>query len=76
MPERVAQEMDGAALHGALSTWAMACLSPLVGVGDDQLHPGKATPHQRAEELAPARLGLGRAHLQADDLPLAAASTP
>jgi hypothetical protein len=76
MPERVAQEMDGAALHGALSTWAMACLSPLVGVGDDQLHPGKATPHQRAEELAPARLGLGRGHLQADDLPLAAGVHP
>jgi hypothetical protein len=42
-----------------------------VGVGDDQLHALKATADQRAQELAPERLGLGRPHIQADHLPLA-----
>jgi hypothetical protein len=42
-----------------------------MGVGDHQLHPGKAAPDQAAQELAPEGLGLGRAHVQADDLPLA-----
>ena len=42
-----------------------------MGVGDHQLDAGQAAADQAAEELAPERLGLGRAHIQADDLPLA-----
>jgi hypothetical protein len=43
-----------------------------MGVGDHQLHAGQAAPHQAAQELPPERLGLGRAHVQAEHLPLAA----
>jgi hypothetical protein len=42
-----------------------------VGVGDHQLHAGKAAADQAAQELPPERLGLGRPDVQADDLPLA-----
>ena len=43
-----------------------------MSVGDHQLHARKAAPDQRAQKLPPERLGLGRAHVQADHLPLAA----
>ena len=42
-----------------------------MGVRDHQLHAHKTAPHQAAQELPPQCLGLGRAHVQADDLPLA-----
>jgi hypothetical protein len=42
-----------------------------VGVGDHQLHTRKATADQAPEKLAPERLGLGRAHIKANDLALA-----
>jgi hypothetical protein len=47
-----------------------------VGVGDHQLHPGQAAADQAAQELPPERLGLGCAHIQADDLPLPAGVHP
>jgi hypothetical protein len=46
-------------------------LEALVGVGDHQLHPGQAAADQAAQELPPERLGLGRAHVQAENLALA-----
>ena len=42
-----------------------------MGVGDHQLHARKAAADQAAQELPPERLGLGRAHVQADHLALA-----
>ena len=42
-----------------------------MGVGDAQLDPVQPTSPQPAEELAPERLGLGRAHIQPDHLPAA-----
>jgi hypothetical protein len=42
-----------------------------VGVADDQLHADQAARDQASEELRPERLGLGRADIQADDLPAA-----
>jgi hypothetical protein len=46
-------------------------LEALVGVGDHQLHPGKPAADQAAQDLAPERLGLGRADIDTDNLPLA-----
>jgi hypothetical protein len=40
-----------------------------MGVGDAQPHALEPPSPQRAEDLAPERLGLGRTHVQADDLP-------
>ena len=37
-------------------------------VGDDQLHADQAALDQAAQELAPERLGLGLADVEADDL--------
>ena len=39
-----------------------------VGVGDGQLHAGQAAGDQAAQELAPERLGLGLADVEADHL--------
>jgi hypothetical protein len=59
----VAQEMHGAALPWSAQHLRDRLLEAFVGVGDDQLHPGKAAADQAAEELSPERLGLGRAHV-------------
>jgi hypothetical protein len=76
VPQGVAEEVDGAALPGRTQHLGDGLLEALVGVGDDQLHPSEATADQAAQELAPERLGLGRAHIQADHLPLAAGVHP
>ena len=76
MPERVPEEVDGAALPGRAQHLRDGLLEAFVGVRDDQLHPGEAAADQRAKELPPERLGLGRAHVQADDLPLTAGVHP
>ena len=47
-----------------------------MGVRDAQAHALESAGPQAAEELAPERLGLGRTHVQADDLPVAALWTP
>ena len=39
-----------------------------VGVGDASLTPSRPRARKRPQELAPERLGLGLAHVQADDL--------
>jgi hypothetical protein len=61
--------------HGAPSTWAMACLRPW-WASEMTNWTLKAAADQAAQELPPERLGLGRAHLQADDLPLPAGVDP
>jgi hypothetical protein len=71
MPQRIPQEMDRAALPRGAQHQGDRLPEALVGVGDHQLHPGQAATDQAAQELPPERLGLGRAHVQADDLPLA-----
>jgi hypothetical protein len=38
-------------------------------VADRQPHPGQAAGDERAQEVAPEALGLGRADVEADDLP-------
>jgi hypothetical protein len=40
-----------------------------VGVRDDELDTGQAARDERPEELAPERLGLGLADVEAEDLP-------
>jgi hypothetical protein len=74
--EGIAQEMHRAALPWRTQHLGHGLLEALVGVGDDQLDPGQAAADQAAQELPPERLGLGRAHLQADDLPLPAGVDP
>ena len=69
--EGVAQEMDGAALPRGTQHLGNRLFEALVGVGDHQLHPGKAAADQRTQELPPERLGLGSTHIHADDLALA-----
>src|SRR5215216_3676650 len=63
--------MDRAALPRSAQHLRDRLLEALMGVGDHQLHPSQAAADQRAEELPPERLGLGRTHVQADDLALA-----
>jgi hypothetical protein len=74
--EGIAQEMHRAALPWRTQHLGDGLLEALVGVGDDQLHAPKTAADQAAQELPPERLGLGRAHLQADDLPLPAGVDP
>ena len=47
-----------------------------MGVRDAQAHALESAGPQAAEELPPERLGLGRTHVQADDLPAAALVDP
>jgi hypothetical protein len=47
-----------------------------VGVGDAQPHALESEGAQAAKELPPERLGLGLAHVQADDLTAAAVVDP
>ncbi len=63
--------MDRATLPGAAQHLRDGLLEALVSVGDHQLDAPKAAADQRAQKLTPERLGLGCAHVQTDDLPLA-----
>jgi len=49
---------------------------PMVEAGSDQLHRGQASGGQPAQERQPPGAVLGDSRAQAQDLPLAAASTP
>src|SRR4029450_8745430 len=71
VPERIAEEVDGASLPWRAEHLGDRLLETLVGVRDHQLHASKTAADQAAQELPPERLGLGRPHVQADDLPLA-----
>ena len=71
MAERLAQEVDAAALPGAAEHLADRLLEAGVGVGDDQLHAGEAALDEAAQEAAPERFGLGLADVEADHLAVA-----
>src|SRR5512132_1934534 len=49
VPERLAQEVDAAALPGAAEHLADRLLQPGVRVGDDELHAAEAALYERAE---------------------------
>jgi hypothetical protein len=68
MTQQVPEEMDGAALPGAAQHLRDRLLQARVGVGDTKPHPVQSTRPQTAQELAPERLGLGLANVQADHL--------
>ena len=51
--------------QGQPSTWAIAALQTLVGIGDAQPHAVQAAGHQAAQELAPESLGLGLTDVEA-----------
>jgi hypothetical protein len=76
VPQRIAEEVHGATLPGAAQHLGDGLLEALVGVGDHQLHARQAAADQAAQELPPERLGLGRTHIQADDLTLAGLVPP
>jgi hypothetical protein len=67
--EAIPEEVDGAALPGTAKMAGDRGLKALVGVGDDELHAAQAARDQRLEELAPERLGLRLADVDAEDLP-------
>jgi hypothetical protein len=66
--ETIAQEVDSAALPWAAEHLRQCRLQSRMGVGDRELHANQAALDQAAQELAPERLGLGLADIQADDL--------
>jgi hypothetical protein len=68
--ERLAQEVDRAALPGASEHLRDRLLQPGVGVRDDQLHAAQTALDQRAQERAPERLRLGLADVEGYHLPV------
>ena len=68
MAEAVAQEVHGAALPGRAEDLRDRRLQARVRVGDRELDADQAARDQRAQELAPERLGLGLADVEAEDL--------
>jgi hypothetical protein len=60
--------VDGAALPGRAEHLADRVLQSFVRVGDDQRHAGQATLDHASEEVAPERLGLALAAVEADHL--------
>jgi hypothetical protein len=69
--ERLAEEVDGAALPGTLQGLRDRGLEAGVRVGDDQLYSSEAALDQATEEAAPERFGLALAHVEADHLAVA-----
>ena len=72
----IADEVHGAALPRAAEHPGDRVLEALVGVGDAQAHAVQAAAAQRSEELAPERLGLDLADVEADHLAPAVSCTP
>src|SRR6266545_543980 len=68
VPERLAQEMDGAALPWTAEHLRDRILQAFVRVGDDELYAGEAALDQRAEEVPPERLRLALPAVKADHL--------
>jgi hypothetical protein len=68
MAEAVPEEVHEAALPGTAQEPGDRGLEGLVGVGDDQLHAAQPAREQRTHEVAPERLGLGLADVEAEDL--------
>ena len=68
MGERVAHEVDAAALPGGVHHLGDGGLDALVGVGDDELDAAQAAAPQLAQELGPEGLGFGGADVHAEHL--------
>jgi len=60
--------MHRAALPGRPEDLGERGLEAGMGVGDRELDAGQPAPHERAQELAPERLGLRLADVETDDL--------
>jgi hypothetical protein len=69
MTAQVAQEVHGAALPRRPEDLGQRGLQARVGVGDGELDADQPARDERPEELAPERLGLRLADIEADDLP-------
>jgi hypothetical protein len=68
MTAQIAQEVNRPALPRGTEHRRERRFEPRVRVADGRLHPDQATRDQRPQELAPERLGLRGADVQADDL--------
>jgi hypothetical protein len=68
MGERVAHEVDAAALPGGAEHARDGGLDAFVGVGDDKLDAAQAAAGESAQERRPEGLGLGRADVHAKHL--------
>jgi hypothetical protein len=68
VPERLAQEVDGATLPRRTEHLGDCQLQAFVCVRDDELHAGEAALDQRAEEVAPEGFALALAAVEADHL--------
>ena len=68
MGERVADDVNPAALPGRVHQLGDGRLDALMGVGDDELDAAQAAPSELAQELGPERLGLGGADVHAQHL--------
>ncbi len=66
--QRIAGEVDAAALPGGAQHLRHGGLQALMCVGDDELHARQAAPLQAAEEIQPEGLRLGAADGHAEDL--------
>ena len=71
MAERLAEEVDAAALPGAAEHLPDRLLQPGVRVGDDQLHAAQAALDEAAQEAAPEGFRLRLADVKRDHLPVA-----
>jgi hypothetical protein len=69
MPERLAQEVDRAALPGAAEHLRNRLLQARVSVGDYEFDAREAALDERAQEAAPEGLGLRFPDVQGDHLP-------
>jgi hypothetical protein len=65
---QIAEEVHGAALPRRAEDLRQGGLQTRMRVADGKLHADQAARDERPEELAPERLGLGGADVQADDL--------
>jgi hypothetical protein len=71
MAAQIAQEVHGAALPRRAEDLRQGGLQTRMRVAEGKLHADHAARDERPQELAPERLGLGGADVQADDLPAA-----
>ena len=73
--QRVAHEVDAAALPASSENLGDGGLQPLVSVGDDELDAAQAAPRQLAQELVPERLGFRGADVEPEHLAPAVLAT-
>jgi hypothetical protein len=74
--EHVPEEVHRASLPRTAEHLGDRLAEAVVGVRDAQAHTLESAGAQATEELPPERLGLGRTHVQADDLTAAALVDP